>query len=66
MQGTGVRHKTRKLVKSVFVQLVHVQHVVPPVPGESVEVALIVGDVVTFGSTQVPIFTVELNSKVPK
>ena len=34
MQGTGVRHKTRKLVRSVFVQLVHVQYVVPPVPGE--------------------------------
>jgi nucleoid DNA-binding protein len=34
VQGTGVRHKTRKLVRSVFVQLVHVQYVVPPVPGE--------------------------------
>ena len=34
MQGTGVWYKTRKLVKSAFVQLVHIQYVVPPVPGE--------------------------------
>jgi hypothetical protein len=32
VQGTGVWYSTRRLVKSLFVQLVRVQCVMPPVP----------------------------------
>ena len=38
MQGTGVWYSTRRPEKRLFIQLVRVQHVVPPVPGELVHV----------------------------